>query len=249
MEVRLLLAIEASKDAIEAETSVRPDFILTDDPGNGYYREVAKRRPHYRESVTAEEAVVLAARILPDLDRYASSYDVKKYPPADYQHVRERFQRPEDVTGKDVRLALMWKFGHIGKARIPGRHERLIEEIAECWPSVVQDLPLTPHDVFRQLEEKFGGPKRFITVACLTHLMFPNWVPLIDQHNFRSMNHHMNAVRPAWRSPRVPSIYEDIAVLDRFLTMVIEQWPASSAAPSRMILDRYLMMHGKTLKA
>lgn len=32
MEQRLRDAIEASKDAIETNTGVRPDFILTDDP-------------------------------------------------------------------------------------------------------------------------------------------------------------------------------------------------------------------------
>lgn len=248
MEQRLRGAIEASKDAIETNTGVRPDFILTDDPSFAYLRAVARRRPHYRGGLAAEEARALAARILPDLERYASAYDVRKYPPEAYREVRGHFESPWTLTGVEIRKALVWKYGHVGKARIPQHHEALILEIADRWPDVLERLPLTPKDVFFHLTEMIGGPKRFITVACLTHLMFPNWVPIIDQHNFRAMNWLMSLVRPEWRSLKAPTMWEDIMWLNQFMTEVPNAWPPGHEAPSRLVFDRYLMMFGKAVK-
>jgi len=251
MELRLQEVLEYQKNLIEAETGVRPDAIFFDDRGFADARQRGRLRPHYNTMGLDEAgARQLATRIAGELDTYVSRYDVRKFPPDVYHHLISRFGAPEQLTADDIRLALVWKYGHLGKPRIPDGHERLAREIWGCWPAVTRDLPLAHRDVFDCLYGHFGSTKRFVTVAFLTHLMFPNWVPIVDQHNFRAANHLMRSAIPAWPrpGPRLPSTWYDLEFLDGFMGGVLSVWPGDTPVPTRRELDLYLMMLGKAVK-
>jgi hypothetical protein len=126
----------------------------------------------------------------------------------------------------------------------------LIADLQARWPVLSRDLPATPDGAFAMLHEAFGGATRYVTVAFLTHLLYPTTVPTIDQHNFRSVNVLIRAARPSWRIKRLPSCYEDIQVVDQFMRMVAAVWKQLSPdyAPSLRDIDKFLMMYGKALK-
>jgi len=251
MELRLREAIEHEKDLIEARTGSRPDVILLGDPGLADDRRRARLRPHYNAHGLDEAgARRVACRIAEELDTYIGRYDVRKYPQDIYHHLITRFGEPEQLAADDIRLALVWKYGHVGKPRIPDGHERFAREIWRCWPAVIRDLPLTHRDVFEQMWKEFGRPKRFVTIAILTHLMFPNWIPIIDQHNFRAANQLLHLEVPAWPrpGPRVPSTWYDLEFLNGFMREVLDAWPEHAPVPTRRQLDLYLMMLGAELK-
>jgi len=181
---------------------------------------------------------------------YCDQYDAGKYWPQTYATVLEAFQQPRTVSADTLRQAILWKYGHLRKRRIPTAHEALIADLQARWPVLSRDLPPTPDAAFAMLHEAFGGATRYITVAFLTHLLYPTTVPIIDQHNFRSANVLIHAVRPSWRIKRLPSRYEDIKVVDQFMRMVAAVWTQWSPAdaPSLRDIDKFLMMYGKALK-
>lgn len=186
----------------------------------------------------------------PQFRAYCDQYDAGKYWPQTYATVLEAFQQPRTVAVDTLRQAILWKYGHLRKRRIPTAHEALIADLQARWPVLSRDLPPTPDAAFAMFHEAFGGATRYITVASLTHLLYPTTVPIIDQHNFRSTNVLIHAVRPSWQIKLRPSRYEDIEVVDQFMRVVAavwtQLWPA--AVPSLRDIDKFLMMYGKALK-
>lgn len=249
MERRLRALIEHHKDQIEARDGVRPDAVMIDDDGFADHRQLVRCRPHYLKYSLPESASrAIARRIAQDFECVVARYDTVKYPPAIYLELLQRFGEPARVRATDIRLALVWKYGHVGKPRIPGGHERFAGEIWRAWPRLTAELPYTARDVFNQMERLFGGPKRFITVAFLTHLMFPNWVPIIDQHNFRAVNQFMRSRIPAWPVGLRPTGYYDLDFLSSFMRQLLVCWPTPAQVPTPRALDLYLMMRGAWLK-
>ena len=201
------------------------------------------------ERLSADEARRIARAIRPSLREYADQYDRRKYWPSVYVSVRRRFRRGGRLPKDTIRDALMWKWGHLGKPVIPSAHRALIMDIQDGWSETVADLPSLPSHAFAVLDQRFG-PKRFITIAFLLHLVRPADVPIVDQHNFRAVNWFMREVRPGWRMKAMPTRYRDLETVSTFMASVLTAWrqcmPVS--VPSRRTLDQFLMMYGKALK-
>lgn len=197
------------------------------------------------------EACAIARAISPEFAHYAGRYDTKKYPLEAYQRVREQFCRPGEVTSDTLRDALLWKYGHLGKLTIPLAHERLIAQLQDGWATAAASLPRSAEEAFVALDRHFGGKTRFITVAFLVHLIHPDRVPIIDQHNFRAVNALMAGARPGWRSRKLPSRYSDIVLVAAFMKAILAAWGelVPESLPTERDLDRFLMMYGKVIKS
>ena len=47
----------------------------------------------------------------------------RKYPPKIYEDLLRVFRVPDSITDEEIRLAMLWKWGHLRKERIPSHHE------------------------------------------------------------------------------------------------------------------------------
>jgi hypothetical protein len=119
--------------------------------------------------------------VRPHFRAYCDQYDTGKYWPQTYDAVLEAFQQPRTVSADTLRQAILWKYGHLRKRRIPASHEALIAALQARWPVLSRDLPATPDVAFAMLHEAFGGATRYVTVAFLTHLLYPT-----DRSHYRS---------------------------------------------------------------
>jgi hypothetical protein len=202
------------------------------------------------DRLSSDEARRIARAIRPWLDEYADRYDQKKYWPKVYTSVRREFGEPAGASPDAIRDALRWKWGHLGKPAFPSAHARLIAQIQNGWSEAVAALPASTVGAFEELDARFG-PKRFITVAFLLHLLRPLSVPIVDQHNFRAVNSLIRQVRPSWQSKTMPTRYRDLETVAMFMAAVLKGWRQSmpASAPSSRRLDKFLMMYGKALKA
>ena len=207
--------------------------------------------PPCEQPPTPYESRIIVRGIAGVFEEYASRYDTKKYWPEIYQQSLDVFQHPLQATQKDIRIALWWKFGHLGKRRVPDGHKKLVRQIARTWKNTVADLPRNNANAFAQLDNAFGGPNRFITVSFLLHLIRPKSAPIIDQHNYRGVNHLIAQVRSEWKYKKTPSNFEDVRLVHRFLTNIIKAWRDGGPSPtrSRRELDKFLMMYGKAIKS
>ncbi len=88
-------------------------------------------------------------------------------------------------------------------------------------------------------------------MSFLLHLLRPGQIPIIDQHNFRAMNHYPMRVRNGWLPKSKPSEFDDLAILSAFMSDTLLSWKLLDVAtvPAKCDLDRFLMMFGKELKA
>jgi hypothetical protein len=200
--------------------------------------------------LTSDEASRVIDLIRPCFDVYVRKYNERKYPSSVYRELLRAFSSPEKLTAADIRNALVWKFGHFGKANIPNRHEELILFVQQRWNGLSSALSGSTAATFDQLDAEINAKKRYITLTFLLHLLRPSNVPIIDQHNFRAINYYVKLLRPLWRRKSNPSTYDDLTTLSSFLSSVISQWKAThpSTVPSKEKLDRFLMMFGKGLK-
>lgn len=201
------------------------------------------------EPLTGAEAAGLIRLIEPGYEKHIAKYNAAKYPEADYESAIEEFAGPSEVSAGGIRDALRWKYGHPkSKLRIPDSHESLIREVQEGWAGWAGAEQRTPEEAFTSLQGWIGG--RFITVAFLTHLMHPSAVPIIDQHNFRAVNHLMSAIRRGWKGKAAPSRFSDILLVGSLMRALLDA-QGKRPRPRRMLareLDKYLMMYGKALK-
>lgn len=204
----------------------------------------------YSSPPSDAEAHAIVQKVVPRFEHIANQYDAKKYPRDVYETVRQAFQVPATVSFETLRIALLWKYGHLGKPTIPPAHEQLIQELQEGWPATLEILaeyPAEPALAFEMLDQRFGPKKRFVTLAFLLHLFFPHQVPIIDQHNFRAVNSFMSDERDGWRSKKKPSRYSDIECIASFTKAVLAAWSRTDQAtvPTEREFDQFLMMYGK----
>ena len=199
--------------------------------------------------LTARESSAIVAKIRPAFVDTAARYDTKKYLPDVYKNVRAAFLAPTLVPAEVLQDALLWKYGHRGKSRIPGAHQRLISRLQQEWPRLAHELPQSPDLAFAFLDARLGGATRFITVAFLVHLVFQEQIPIIDQHNFRAVNALIRHVRPTWRGKKKPSRYADVLLVAAFMASVSAAWGEEdpATAPTSCELDRFLMVYGQDL--
>ena len=184
-----------------------------------------------------------------EFQRFVDRYDEGKYPPEELDRLRVAFSRPETVTPADIEAALVWKYGHTGKANYPDHQRKLADRISKLWPAHA----IRPDDDVAAALQRWRqllGPTSFITVCFLLHLASPGTVPILDQHNFRSVKFHLTKVGAtrAWREK--PSHFEDLILVRDFIDLVRSNWRtwAGASTPPVNDIDRYLMMHGKWLK-
>jgi len=190
--------------------------------------------------------------IAPVFEHYASQYDTTKYPPRVYEQALEEFSVPDQVSRHIIEEAFKWKYGHLLKSNYPGSHKDLIAHIQQSWPAISTNLPTEVNAAFKHIKEIVvgRGRGRFITVAFLTHLFYPVAVPIIDQHNFRAVNHLLQAARPNYEFKKNPSCFGDIEFIRSFMEKVITASEDTEKFPTISLreLDKFLMMYGKHLK-
>ena len=201
------------------------------------------------ELTDSETGTVIRA-VAANFQPFVNKYDERKYPPAVLDRLRASFRRSETITRPEVEAALFWKYGHTGKTNYPDSQRKLANRIGELW---AENAIRPDEDAESAITrwQRLLGPTSFITVCFLLHLCRPDTVPILDQHNFRSVNFHLtNATgRPPQRA--APRQVRDLTMVRDFISLVHENWPrwSNGKTPSRTDIDRYLMMHGKWLKA
>ena len=198
--------------------------------------------------LTTSNARMIALAISGDFDQYLSKFSEGKYPEASYQNFVKVFSHPTNVGEPEIRDALRWKYGHWNKSHFPESHSLLIRRITTLWPDFVRTLPNQPSSAFTYFHTTFKI--RFISSAFLTHLLFPNDVPIIDQHNFRAINHYLGALHPGWTRKATPSNYRDLESLGSFMKEVLRAWRGitDGPPPTERNLDKFLMAYGKSIK-
>ena len=199
--------------------------------------------------LTDSETETVIRDVAAEFQRFVDRYDERKYPPAELDRLRVAFRRPETLTAADIEAALVWKYGHTGKTNYPDHQRRLAARIAKLWPIHAMS---SDEDAAAALQrwQRLLGPTSFITVCFLLHLASPETLPILDQHNFRSVNFHLTKAdgRPARREK--PGRFADLILVRDFIELVRSNWSrwADQPTPSVTQIDRYLMMHGKSLK-
>lgn len=196
--------------------------------------------------LTTAQAKKISGKILPDFEKLLAEYSYTKYPENAYQEFQTILAHPNHGNiNQAISDALRWKWGHWGKANFPATHKNLINEICGYWPEfAASDTHQDAKNDFDWWREKLGRGSAFISVAFLTHLMHgQSRVPIIDQHNFRSMNCWLAEANPGYRGKKAPSQWQDIQNLKAFMGALLQHIPHSPGE-----LDKYLMMHGRSVK-
>lgn len=197
--------------------------------------------------LTESESKKIVLEIAPVFHAHLKKFSAGKYPDEDYERFLTDFADPARVGEPTIRSALLWKYGHWNKSNFPERHDALIRRIADLWPGLVATLPVTPSAAFTYLHMNSGVP--YVSSAFLVHLLFPAEMPIIDQHNFRAMNHFVKWSRPAWTYKKTPSNYGDLINLKAFMREIVGNWSSvAHVLPSERDLDKFLMAFGKSIK-
>ena len=170
--------------------------------------------------LTQDEIGSIVRVIAPVWYSYASKYDEQKYPPSELKRLREVFSTPESVFERDIVAALVWKYGHTGKANYPGRQRALAGRIAMQWRKNAILPTQDPNDAFHRWRSLLG-PTSFITVCFLLHLVHPDTLPILDQHNYRSVNLLIAGFRSDWRVKAKPSMFDDLLTCPPFLYQLL----------------------------
>ncbi len=193
------------------------------------------------EPLKAPDWKSIAEEVEANYASHRALYSFKKYPAFDYEGFKATFSALAEEA--DLLAALLWKWGHWGKDDYPSKQKALIGEIESLWPvfrgwALSAGDQFTPETTFQWWDKRLGR-LRYITSAYLTHLIHPLQVPIIDQHNFRAMNH-------LWRissAKKKPSNWGDIVRFKHFLREASERFQRPEAE-----FDKYLMMFGRALK-
>lgn len=196
--------------------------------------------------ITTAQAQTISDKILPKFNQVLAEYNYKKYPAQAYVEFQNILANPNQGNiNQAISDALRWKWGHWGKTNFPTSHRNLINEICSHWPEFA--CSGTHQDAKKDFDwwrGKLGRGRAFISVAFLTHLMHgQSRAPIIDQHNFRSMNYWLNQLTADYKGKRAPSQWQDIQNLKAFMDALLQHIPYSSDE-----LDKYLMMHGRSVK-
>lgn len=168
-------------------------------------------------------------------------YSFKKYPTPEYETFKNTFSALAEKV--DLSAALLWKWSHRGKTNYPSKQRALIRAIEARWLLYRQwakstSVQPSPRATFEWWTRQ-RGQRRYITRAYLTHLIHPLQVPIIDQHNFRAMNH----LRRIPSAKKTQSNWSDIVRLKHFLREASKRFQCPEAE-----LDKYLMMYGRALR-
>jgi hypothetical protein len=204
-------------------------------------------------NLSDRERQIIVDAIRLDFTSRVQHYDSRKYPEAAYEKLRIAFSTPKSVTDDDIKNALVWKYGHWHKSGYPEKHRILIGEIQNGWPDFVasQSQVTDARQIFDYWMGKLKGHQCFITIAFLVHLLRSDQISIIDQHNYRAMNHLLKKVRGDWIGRQKPSHFDDMLDLSEFIHSVQETWHKCGypSPPDERSIDKYLMVLGQELKA
>jgi hypothetical protein len=198
-------------------------------------------------TLTTEEKRSVCNDIAPRFQQFLDEFDTTKYPNEAYDSFSLAFGAPAQVTGVHIFDALRWKYGHWNKNNFPQTHKNLINRVSSLWPEITIHQPFTASNLFTSFSCRFHIS--YITSAFLTHLLFPFSTPIIDQHNFRAMNHFVGQVRPGWTHKAKPSRYSDLEDIQAFMSAILATWTeaTNTLSPSSRDLDKFLMAFGKSI--
>lgn len=179
--------------------------------------------------------------IEPIFDQVLAEYSFEKYPAQNYASFQSAFSQGT-ATNTDIQQAMAWKWGHWGKPDYPQHHKNLITEIQALWPAYLNLQRPVPRQTFDWWKEKLARKTTYITEAYITHLVHHAApLPIIDQHNFRAMNHLLAHVNRDHRAKKKPSNWTDIENLKCFMSTLVAALPNRSFSE----LDKFLMMFGR----
>jgi hypothetical protein len=192
----------------------------------------------------------ITQKIARDFGEHVGRYDQQKYPPTELIRLQRAFSDPDSAAETDILAALIWKYGHTGKKNFPRKHRELAVTVAELWRDHAIRRDEQPEVAFERWRALLGRT-RFITTIFLLHLTWPDAIPILDQHNFRSVNHHLNEAGIPTSGRKKPSRFDDVILVRQFIQTVLREWREVTGTPPPTIrdMDRYLMMHGKQLKS
>jgi hypothetical protein len=195
-------------------------------------------------SITGNEAKQISELISPIFNQHLAKYSFKKYPAVDYARFKEAYSKM-DILNEEIYGSLVWKWGHVGKDNFPLEQKELIKKIEKLWPDYVENKGrATAKDTFIWWKAKLPITS-YITAAYITHLVHhADLLPIIDQHNFRAMNHFIKQVKSVHKANKTPRSWDDISELKSFMTGVLEHLPEKNFDE----LDRFLMMYGRSIK-
>jgi hypothetical protein len=108
-------------------------------------QQISRKAP-----LTPDEAMRIVEGVRPLFRAYSDQYDTGKYWPHTYATVLEAFRQPRTVSAETLRQAILWKYGHLRKSRIPTAHEALIADLQGRWPALSRVLP-KPRQSFRDI--------------------------------------------------------------------------------------------------
>jgi hypothetical protein len=191
------------------------------------------------KSLTEAELARIKGRMFCVYQDVLARYDDKKYPEKAYQKMLSAFSG-RSKNNREIENPLKWKWGHWGKKDYPQHHKNLISLVESLWPKYLDESCLTPCETFEFWKTRLEKQHRYISVAFLTHLLHAERVPIIDQHNFRAMNHLLQVSGRKRKSKKKPSNWEDIRELGIFVTTLSEHLKR----PVREV-DKFLMMYGR----
>jgi hypothetical protein len=166
-------------------------------------------------------------------------YDDEKYNEREYERLLAAFNSPRNIHRKDLEDALAWKYGktHENLLKNP-KYEGIISSFADGWPSFLEEGATSGDDVFNYWSERIGSS--FISVAFISHLIYPSEVPIVDQHTFRAIRYFLGQVGFNHGVRKVPGSLREIHTLKEFVNSFSRKKKASLRE-----FDKYLMMFGK----
>ncbi len=175
--------------------------------------------------------------------QYYNMYDSSKYSLDEYKEYQYSFSRLAP-TNTFIEEALKWKWGHAGKSNFPQSHKDIIQEVQSNWKTFASKKFTNPQDTFEYWKSIFNRKTTYITTVYITHLVHYSEVPIIDQHNYRAMNHLIKLfVDGDYQFKKKPSNWNDLIQFTKFINDISE-----SMTIDKEKLDKFLMMYGKTIK-
>lgn len=191
------------------------------------------------------ESKLICEAVLPIFDEFVKKYDEKKYSPEIYECAKKEFsaRKPQNTQ---IESAIKWKYGKTNSSGMTRSHEAIITEVHGLWSKYIEESGgFTAEQTFNWWSAAFKRKTMYITTAYITHLVHgAEGIPIIDQHNYRAMASLIKRVKPSFKVKSVPSSWSDIATLKNFMHSIQDCLAGRTLGD----IDRFLMMHGKSIK-
>lgn len=191
------------------------------------------------DKLTIIELQKITIKISHVYDDLVAKYDGTKYPEDAYELMKKGFSR-KSQENEQIKNAMLWKWGHWGKSNYPQHHKELISFIEIKWKEYIEIDSEEAKVTFDFWLEALEKKHRYISVSFITHLIHNKSVPIIDQHNFRGMNHLLEVSGRNEKKKKKPSTWADIENLKGFLSDL-----SNDLGKDIREVDKFLMMYGR----